>query len=142
MKVVNRVLAAMARVRSPFSRADRNNPYLAFERGEYDLAFAGFTERLKKKKKDALAMHHMGWLSENGHAGDATAETAKEWYRKAVEHGHHVSALALSDLAYTLGEFKDAFDWAEYAIGKEVAGAKKARDRAYRAAGLNLQWWR
>ncbi len=132
----------MAKVRSPVSSADRADPYLAFERGEYALAFAGLTERLERKKKDALAMHHMGWLSENGHAGEATTDTAKEWYRKAVEHGHHASALALSDLAYTLGEFEEAYDWACFAVGKEVAGAHDARNRAYRAAGMHLQYWR
>jgi len=142
MRVVKKVLGAVAKVRSPFSGGDRHDPYAAFESGDYALAVAGFTARLKKKKKDALAMHHMGWLSENGHVDEATAETAKDWYSKAAENGHHLSALALSDLCYTLGEFKEAFDWDDYAIAKEVPGAKAARDRAYRAAGMNLQWWR
>jgi TPR repeat protein len=143
MKVVKRVLGTLAKVRVPLSkgRGGRNNPYAAFERGEFALAFAGFAERLRKKK-DPLAMHHMGWLVENGHGGEASDETAKEWYRKSVEHGHHASALALSDLAYREGQYRDAFDWADYAAGKKVPGAKEARDRAYRAAGLNLQWWR
>src|SRR5471032_2097285 len=132
MEVVNRVLGALAKVRPPFSigHSGQNNPYLDFERGDYDLAFAGFTERLRKKS-DALAMHHMGWLAENGRGCEANPESAKDWYRKAVEHGHQASALALSDLAYREAQYRDAFDWADYAVGKEVTGAKEMRDRAY-----------
>lgn len=108
--------------------------------GKYDLASIGFVE-LVKNKNDPVAMHNLGWLCEHGHVDGSSMDAALKWYRKAVDCGRDESSLALSELNYKQGQYKLAYEWAQYAVQKDVSGGKTARVKAAGAAGIKLSWW-
>ena len=116
------------------------NAFIHLNQGEYDLAAIGFVERVKHRS-DTDAMHNLGWLAENGHVPEANHETAIGWYRKAVDNGRHASALSISAAAERQGHFKEAYDWANYAVQKGVPGAREVRARAAKLARIKLHWW-
>lgn len=117
-----------------------DNAYEYLKRGDYELATIGFVERVKKRK-DPDAMHNLGWLAENGHVKDATLDDALAWYRKAVDSGRHASALTISNLLLRHKQFREAYEWAEFAHKNNVPGAREARLKAAQLAGINLRWW-
>jgi uncharacterized protein len=106
-----------------------NDPYQAFEKGDYETAYAGFY-KLAKEKEDLAAINYLGVINYLGYGRKRDVEAARKWFELAANKGFAGAEFNLGNI-YANGEgvpqdFIQAYMW--FYIAKE-AGHDQAEKR-------------
>ncbi len=105
-----------------------NDPYQAFDKGDYETAYSGFYTLAKNE--DLSALNYLGVMNYLGLGRKRDVKAARMWFEKAANHGFAGAQYNLGNI-YENGEgvpqdFMRAYMW--FYIAREQ-GHEKAEDR-------------
>ena len=105
-----------------------NDPYQAFEKGDYETAYAGFYKL--SKEEDMAAFNYLGVMHYLGYGRKRDVQAARKWFELAANKGFAGAQFNLGNI-YANGEgvpqdFAKAYMW--FYIAKD-AGHSQAEKR-------------
>ena len=108
------------------------DPFAAYQKGDYAAALKGFEELAAKGNPNA--MNNLGMMLANGLGVKADHQTALQWYQKAASAGH-IGAINNLGVAYEMGQ-GTAQNFAEAAKWYRIAADNGLSDAQYNLAAL------
>lgn len=91
-----------------------NNPYQAFDEGDYETAYAGFY-KLAKDEENLAAINYLGVMYYLGYGRERDVQVARQWFEVAANKGFAGAQFNLGNI-YANGEgvqrdFTKAYMW-------------------------------
>lgn len=91
-----------------------NNPYQAFDEGDYETAYAGFY-KLAKEEENLAAINYLGVMHYLGYGRERDVQVARQWFEVAAKKGLAGAQFNLGNI-YANGEgvqrdFTKAYMW-------------------------------
>ena len=114
-----------------------NDPYQAFDEGDYETAYAGFY-KLAKEEENLAAINYLGVMHYLGYGRKRDVKVARQWYEVAANKGFAGAQINLGNI-YAKGEgvkrdFTKAYMWLYIAnnYGHEQANKRMSLLLRYR----------
>ena len=106
-----------------------NDPYQAFDKGDYETAYAGFY-KLAKEEENLVAINYLGVMHYLGYGRKRDVKVARQWFEVAANKGFAGAQFNLGNI-YANGEgvqrdFTKAYMW--FYISNEY-GHEQAKKR-------------